>query len=145
VATRSHIRNVTDVRRAEVSELRPVEGGTVRGVGSQCATGYWLMLCEDYIVRNTSHGEGLLNQPEPSRIVPRDDHPLFRAALRQMVTQRDPTLEVVAEAGDGQEALEACRRFGPDLILMDLSMPKVGGIEATRAITRRCPARWCWC
>jgi chemotaxis response regulator CheB len=40
------------------------------------------------------------------------------------VTQRDPTLEVVAEAGDGQEALEACRRFGPDLILMDLACRK---------------------
>jgi DNA-binding NarL/FixJ family response regulator len=97
------------------------------------------MLCEDYIVRNTSNGEGPSNQPEPSRIVLADDHPAFRAALRQLVTLRDPTLEVVAEAGDGQEALEACRHFGPDLILMDLSMPKVGGIEATRAIKREMP------
>jgi NarL family two-component system response regulator LiaR len=77
--------------------------------------------------------------PVPSRIILADDHPLFRAALRHLLTQQGSALEVVAEATDGPEALELCRRFGPDLVLMDLSMPKLDGIETTRAIKRELP------
>jgi DNA-binding NarL/FixJ family response regulator len=77
--------------------------------------------------------------PVPSRIILADDHPLFRAALRHLLTQQGSALEVVAEATDGPEALELCRRFGPDLVLMDLSMPKLDGIETTREIKRELP------
>lgn len=74
----------------------------------------------------------------PSRIVIADDHPLFREALGLMLRGRSD-LEVVAEAADGQEALELCRRFEPDLVLMDVRMPRMDGITATRRIKREFP------
>ena len=74
----------------------------------------------------------------PSRILVADDHPLFRGALEQVVGGQ-PDLEVVGEAVDGKEALELCRRLQPDLVLMDMSMPRMDGIEATRTIKGECP------
>jgi DNA-binding NarL/FixJ family response regulator len=57
----------------------------------------------------------------PSRIIVADDHPLFRSAIRHTLEPAD--LEVVAEAANGQEAVELCRRLRPELVLMDLRMP----------------------
>jgi DNA-binding NarL/FixJ family response regulator len=75
---------------------------------------------------------------KPSRIVVADDHPLFRSAIRYTLeAQQD--LEVVAEAADGREALELCRRLRPDLVLMDLGMPVTDGVAATRVIKRESP------
>ena len=73
-----------------------------------------------------------------TRIVVADDHPLYREALRNMLKDQ-PDLEVVAEAADGAQALELCRRFRPDLVLMDMRMPQVDGLEATRAIKSEFP------
>jgi DNA-binding NarL/FixJ family response regulator len=73
-----------------------------------------------------------------ARIIIADDHPLYRSALRSLL-ENSRDIELVAEASDGQEALELCRRFEPDLVLMDLRMPKVDGLEATRAIKRELP------
>jgi DNA-binding NarL/FixJ family response regulator len=73
-----------------------------------------------------------------SRIVVADDHPLFRFAIRHTL-EIHPDLEVVAEAANGQEAVELCRRLEPDLVLMDLRMPVVDGVAATRAIMRELP------
>jgi DNA-binding NarL/FixJ family response regulator len=75
---------------------------------------------------------------EPSRIVIADDHPLFRSAIRQTLEEHSD-LKVVAEAANGQEALELCRTLEPELVLMDLKMPHMDGVAATRAIKRELP------
>ena len=74
----------------------------------------------------------------PSRIVVVDDHPLFRSALGRMLDAH-PDLEVVGEAADGQEAVELCHRLQPALVLMDVWMPTMDGLEATRAIKTELP------
>ena len=74
----------------------------------------------------------------PSRIVVVDDHPLFRSALGRMLDAH-PDLEVVGEAADGQEAAELCHRLQPALVLMDVWMPTMDGLEATRAIKAELP------
>ena len=74
-----------------------------------------------------------------SRIIIADDHPLFRHALSQMLEEGSADLDVVGEAVDGREAVELCRRLEPDLVLMDVYMPEMDGITATRAIKREFP------
>ena len=73
-----------------------------------------------------------------ARIVLVDDHELARDGLRDMFADV-PDVEVVGEAADGREALELCRRVEPDLVLMDLRMPRMDGLAATRAIKRELP------
>jgi DNA-binding NarL/FixJ family response regulator len=75
---------------------------------------------------------------EPIRILIADDHPHFRDGLRALLVS-DSDLEVVGEAGDGEEAISLAADLQPDVILMDLGMPRVGGIEATRRILRTSP------
>jgi len=75
---------------------------------------------------------------EPARIVVADDHPLFRSALRTLLEDSEEA-EVVAEATDGKETLELSRRLRPDLVLMDVIMPKMDGVAATRAIKAELP------
>src|SRR5215203_1922109 len=74
----------------------------------------------------------------PSRVIVADNHPLFRAALVGLLTEHCG-LEVVAEAADGQEALECCRRFSPDLVVMDVRLPEVDALETTRTIRQEFP------
>ncbi len=78
-------------------------------------------------------------EPTPARIIVADDHPLFRWAARSLLESHSDSLEVVAEAADGQEALELSRSFRPDLVLMDVRMPRMDGLEATRAIKGELP------
>jgi DNA-binding NarL/FixJ family response regulator len=73
-----------------------------------------------------------------ARLVVVDDHELARDGLRDMLADV-PDVEVVGEAADGQEALELCRRVRPDLVFMDLRMPRMDGLAATRAIKRELP------
>ena len=68
-----------------------------------------------------------------------DDHQLFLDGLRALLAKQ-PGIEVVAEASDGREALSAARRLRPDVVIMDLSMPGLNGIEATRRISKRVPS-----
>ena len=67
------------------------------------------------------------------RVVIADDQQLVRAGLR-MILESQPDIEVVGEAGDGVEALELARRTHPDVLLMDIRMPRMDGLEATRAL-----------
>jgi len=72
------------------------------------------------------------------RILLVEDHTLLREGLRSLLAA-DPAFEVVGEAGDGLEAIAQARRLQPDLVIMDLSMPKMSGLEALREITRQHP------
>lgn len=63
-----------------------------------------------------------------------DDQPRFLAAARAVV-ERTPGIEVVGEAGDGQEAIELAARLRPDLVVMDITMPVLDGVAACREIT----------
>ena len=74
----------------------------------------------------------------PSRIVVADDHPLLRDALTRALDAQ-PDFKVVGEAVDGWEAVELCRRLQPDLVLMDVRMPRIDGLAATRQIKREFP------
>ncbi len=73
-----------------------------------------------------------------TRILIADDHSVVRQGLR-MFLGLDPELEVVAEATDGSEALRLARELRPDVVLMDLLMPKMDGIAATREVRRELP------
>ena len=68
-----------------------------------------------------------------------DDQALVRVGLRKIL-EAEPETEVVGEAGDGEDAVEAARRMRPDVVLMDIRMPVLDGIEATRRIVRERPA-----
>lgn len=67
-----------------------------------------------------------------------DDHDLVRTGLRRLLADI-PELAVVGEAESGEDALRLCRELQPDLVLMDLKMPGIGGLEATRKITTHFP------
>lgn len=74
----------------------------------------------------------------PARLLIADDHALAREGMRAMLAN-EPDLQIVGEARDGEEALKLCRRFRPELVLMDVKMPKMDGLEATRAIKEVSP------
>lgn len=73
------------------------------------------------------------------RVVIADDHAIVREGLRALIAA-EPGIEVVGEAADGQEAWQRACDLLPDVLLLDLSMPGVGGIDATERITRDCPS-----
>jgi len=67
-----------------------------------------------------------------------DDHPLLRQALAGILNKQ-ADFEIIAEAGDGEEAVKLATELVPDVVIMDISMPKLNGLEATRQIKARCP------
>jgi DNA-binding NarL/FixJ family response regulator len=71
----------------------------------------------------------------PLRVVIADDQVLVRSGFR-LILETEDGIEVVGEAGDGEEAIAAVRRHRPDVVLMDVRMPRLDGLEATRRILR---------
>jgi DNA-binding NarL/FixJ family response regulator len=74
----------------------------------------------------------------PARLVLVDDHHLLRRGFRSLLAD-EPDLEVVGEASNGHEAIELCQRLHPDFVLMDVRMPEMDGLAATREIKREHP------
>jgi DNA-binding NarL/FixJ family response regulator len=75
--------------------------------------------------------------PDDLRVLIVDDHDLFRSGLRNLL--EDQGVHVIGEAAAGQEALQIVRELAPDVVVMDLNMPGMGGVEATRHITSVAP------
>ena len=75
---------------------------------------------------------------EPLRVLIADDHPLFRHGIAALL-QASPEFEVVGEATTGEEAIALAEQLQPDVILMDIRMPGINGIEATRGILHTSP------
>jgi DNA-binding NarL/FixJ family response regulator len=73
------------------------------------------------------------------RVLLADDHGVVRKGLR-FVLERQPDMEVVGEAGDGREALRLAETASPDIVIMDIAMPLLNGIEATAQLVKRNPA-----
>ncbi len=90
------------------------------------------------------HAEGAMTASDPPsrsrplRVVVVDDHPMYRDGLRQMLATSAET-EPVGEAATGEDAVETVRRLRPDLVLMDLRLPGMSGVEATRRILEDVP------
>jgi len=76
--------------------------------------------------------------PQPIRILLADDHTVVRSGLSAVLAMQDD-FKIVGEAGDGEEALRLCENLHPDVVLMDLLMPKLNGVAATKAIKERWP------
>jgi DNA-binding NarL/FixJ family response regulator len=74
----------------------------------------------------------------PFNIVLVDDHQVLRDAIREILT-RHAEFQVVGEAGSGPDAVSVCRDKDPDLVLMDIGLPGMNGIEATGELARHCP------
>ena len=79
------------------------------------------------------------SEPEPIRVIIVDDQELFRRGLT-MLMDSEPGLEVVGEAGDGATGIELASSVAPDVVLLDVRMPKVSGIEACVAIKEAVPS-----
>ncbi|KWX02315.1 Two component transcriptional regulator [Carbonactinospora thermoautotrophica] len=84
-------------------------------------------------ITSTANGGGSESSTEPIRVLVVDDHALFRRGLENVLAQ-ESDIEVVGEASDGAEAVEKAGNLLPDVVLMDIRMPRRGGIDACRAI-----------
>ena len=73
------------------------------------------------------------------RVLLVDDHAIIREGLRSLL-EKQPEMEVVADTGDGRKAFDLVRELLPDIIIMDITMPGLNGIEATRRIVEEFPA-----
>ncbi len=73
-------------------------------------------------------------RPQPVRIMLADDHPIFRDGLRRLL-EAEPDLKVIGEACDGAEAVKMARQLKPDILLLDLAMPRMPGLEALKEMS----------
>ncbi|HHX38871.1 MAG TPA: response regulator transcription factor [Armatimonadetes bacterium] len=72
------------------------------------------------------------------RLLLADDHAVLRSGLRLLLSEQ-PDMEVVGEAADGEEAIEKTRELNPDILLLDITMPGIGGLDALDRIKKECP------
>ena len=89
-------------------------------------------------VMTQAHKRSPRTNPAPVRVLIVDDHALARAGMRMLLAGAR-RLEIVGEAADGRDALILCRRLRPDLVLMDVRLPDMDGLAATRAIRNAQP------
>lgn len=75
----------------------------------------------------------------PIRIVIAEDHPIVRSSLAYLLSSKDD-FEVVGEAEDGEEAVEAAQRLRPQVLVTDYAMPKLNGVEVARRLASTCPS-----
>lgn len=91
-----------------------------------------------YNKTSASGSESLVAEGEQVRVLLAEDHTLMREMTRQLLEQAG--MQVVAEAADGVEAVALASRHHPHVVLMDIAMPRLNGVEATRQIKEQCPA-----
>jgi len=72
----------------------------------------------------------------PARILLVDDHEIVREGIRTLITRSRPEWEICGEACDGEEAVEAVRSLRPDVVILDITMPKMSGLEAAPRIAK---------
>src|SRR5665213_1294912 len=77
-------------------------------------------------------------KPKPIRIILADDHEIFRDGFTNLINMQ-PGIELVAEAADGEQLIRVTQKFLPDVVLTDIKMPVMDGIEATRDIAKKFP------
>jgi two-component system, NarL family, response regulator NreC len=87
---------------------------------------------------STANGASAARAASKIRVLLADDHTILRAGVRMMLNAQ-PDIEVVGEASDGRHAIAEAQRLLPDVILMDITMPDLNGIEATRQVKRLLP------
>src|SRR5919205_1061109 len=93
--------------------------------------------CTSPVPRNMSSASLDQRALEDVRVLIVDDHDLFRSGLRNLLEEEG--VQIVGEAAAGQEALKIVRELAPDVVVMDLNMPGMGGVEATRHISTIAP------
>src|SRR2546421_12438160 len=79
-----------------------------------------------------------MSKPEPIKIILADDHPIVREGIRARLSSQ-PNMKIVAEAENGKEAIRRVQEFAPAIVLMDINMPDMNGLEATKIICEVAP------
>jgi CheY-like chemotaxis protein len=118
-------------RAAILSPLSRRLPGTARDIADVGAPAH---VCSGTTMAQARNGSPHVEPQDIIRLLLVDDHPILRKGLADLV-RTSPEISIVGEAGDGQEAVEMALRLKPDVVLMDVTMPRMDGIEATRRIS----------